>query len=219
MNGRKFWGPPTWGAIHMIPWLCEKQNINYYIEFIILLPYLLPCDACRENLKKKMQVLNPRAAIKNRESAFLYSYTIHDLANKAISKENPNEPEKISPEFTEIREYYKNSSKNPKIWGPPMWKMIHSFAATMKYHDALKFKRFLEILPNLIPKQFTQNVSNFYRKLNLGVYLRTNHDIFLYTYILHKHINEITNHKNEDYNTVKIFYFNALGQECRECQI
>jgi hypothetical protein len=116
--------------------------------------------------------------------------------------------------------------KGKAFWGPPIWKTIHIFAATLKPENGQQFKQFLELLTVLLPCDECQH--NLRAKLKMippDAYLTNNHDAFFYTYLLHDLANEhiTTTHPEQpvkqspNYDEIKFEYFTALSQECKSC--
>ena len=219
--GKDFWGPPIWCVIHILAITFNKSNKEEYVEFLWLLTKLLPCDYCKANLVKKLKEIPPEKYLTDNKKAFWYTYIIHDFVNQHISYHNPKSP-KISPSFDEIKLSYVKSLKynRNEFIGHAVWNMIHILAATLKSENAIYYKRFLELLTVLLPDQdYRINLQNFLEKYNIDPYLRSNHDTFFYSYILHKTINEHLSKYSPPYEVIKNFYFSSLGEECDDCKV
>ena len=117
--------------------------------------------------------------------------------------------------------------KGRAFWGPPFWVSIHSTAAAYKPEKAAAFKRFIQSLPELLPcEECCKNLAANLVKHPVDNYLRNNHDLFMWSYILHDAVNQEHNHRkprepakySPPYDQVKMFYFKALSEECKECQ-
>jgi len=89
----KVWGPCIWLFLHMIsfnyplnPTELQKQK---YRSFILNLKYVLPCSACRENLKKNFKKMPLTIEhMKNRETFSKYIYHLHEEINHMLDKKN-----------------------------------------------------------------------------------------------------------------------------------
>lgn len=117
--------------------------------------------------------------------------------------------------------------KGRAFWGPPFWNSIHSVAAAYKPERAEAFKRFVHSLPELLPcEECCKNLTENLKKYPVDGYLRNNHDLFLWSYILHDAVNQEHNHKkpreapkfSPPFESVKLFYFKALSEDCKACQ-
>lgn len=104
-EGKNFWGPPIWTSIHVAAASLEPENAKYFVLLLKSWVHLLPCNYCRNNLQKKLDMFPPEPYLRNNHDAFFYSYLIHDLANKHITKYHPETP-KISPPFDEVKSFY-----------------------------------------------------------------------------------------------------------------
>ena len=85
------WGPAQWHMLHTIsfnypvkPTLEEKKQ---YRNYVISLQNILPCGACRKNLKmnfKHLPLLMKH--MESRDSFSRYIYNLHELVNKMLKK-------------------------------------------------------------------------------------------------------------------------------------
>jgi hypothetical protein len=220
-KGKDFWGPPIWYLIHTLAITLRPGTEDSYEEFLWLLTVLLPCDYCKEHLIQKLKTHPPENFLSDNNKAFWYSYVIHDLANQHISDHNPRTP-KYSPNFDEVKNFYiKNLKTQGHVFcGHVTWTVIHILAATLKPDNALEYKRLLELLVILLPyKEWRTSLNHFLGQNSINPYLRNNHDTFLYSYMLHKKINQRNGKVSPQYEIVKNFYFSSLGEECDDCRI
>lgn len=100
------WGPPMWFVLHTIaanypPRPTAKQKRDYR-AFVMSLQNVLPCGACRENLKRNLQdVPLTDCALKSRYTFSRWMYRLHDHVNKMLCK-GP------SPSFQDVRDGLEN---------------------------------------------------------------------------------------------------------------
>lgn len=85
------WGPSLWFFLHTIsfnyPVKPTKEQKKNYKNFILMLPNILPCRYCRENLKKNLKSLPLRQKdMKNRHTFSLWMYKLHEKVNKMLGK-------------------------------------------------------------------------------------------------------------------------------------
>ena len=85
------WGPAQWHMLHTIsfnypvkPTLEEKKQ---YRNYVISLQNILPCGACRKNLKMNFKKLPlSMKYMESRDSFSRYIYNLHELVNKMLKK-------------------------------------------------------------------------------------------------------------------------------------
>lgn len=85
------WGPAQWHMLHTIsfnypvkPTLEEKKQ---YRNYMISLQNILPCGACRKNLKMNFKHLPlSMKHMESRDSFSRYIYNLHELVNKMLKK-------------------------------------------------------------------------------------------------------------------------------------
>lgn len=104
-RGKDFWGPRIWDTIHILALTLKPGDGRYFIQFLDSLTHLLPCEECRENLRKKLIELPPERYVTNNYDAFHYTYILHDKANRQISS-MPGAVPKHSPAFEEVKRLY-----------------------------------------------------------------------------------------------------------------
>lgn len=215
-KGRDFWGPPYWEMIHTFARCYTPENREYFLKFLVLLTQTLPCMMCRKNLIKKLKALSPKPYLESADQLFLYTYTIHDMANKHISAYHP-EKKKVSPSYKSVTELYRRRCGELAKVNMVMWHVIHIFATTLKYEHGETFPEFLEVMAKLMPdKKLGASILEFMKLHPIEPYLRNNHDAFMYSYMLHDYASKST---NKPFNETKSFYFTSLKEECNECRL
>lgn len=119
---------------------------------------------------------------------------------------------------------------NPRgkdFWGPPFWTTIHTLAATLRPENGEYFENFLWTLSEILPcSECSKNLKEKLERFPPGPYLRNNHDAFFYTYLIHDLANQQistvhpeTPKVSPPFDEVKSYYFRALGEICKECQV
>jgi hypothetical protein len=187
------------------------ENRHSYRQFVYSLPHLLPCESCREHLTSNLSRYPPGDNyLTHNINALYWSWMLHDVVNRDLKKQRPS--------FDQIKDYYMKGVHNPQVWGPSMWRMIHSFAATYKAENAQAFKQFIYSLPGLIPCNNCKNrMLNVLQQLPLREsHLENNKNLFLWTYQLHDIINRQLGKVSPDYESVRRFYFN--DKVCKDCK-
>lgn len=220
-KGKAFWGPGMWTTLHLFAITATTdQRRKLYIKYLNILTKILPCERCKRNLIEKLRNNPPDRYINSHKTLFLYSYIIHDMANVHITKYTNTI--KISPPFDDVLKYYNRIKNDPGVWGPEVWRAIHSLAATYKSENVAYMRDYLTTLPYLLPSKQSQDIMNkFLKTFQINNYLGNNNDLFYYTFVLHNFVNENTapKHKSVSYNNVKSRYFRALGEECNDCRV
>jgi hypothetical protein len=85
------WGPSFWHVLHTMsfnyPVSPDAATKKSYLEFMRLLPSVLPCKHCRENLKKIFIKAAPKARdMASRDSFSRYVYALHEAVNTNLKK-------------------------------------------------------------------------------------------------------------------------------------
>lgn len=217
IKGRNFWGPPNWELIHSLADKYTPDKKEIFLRFLILLTLILPCLMCRKNLIKKLKSLPPSQYMESAKHLLYYTYVIHDMANKHISKFHPANP-KVSPPYSDVVRRYQNQST--ETLDNIVWHVIHIYATTLKYDSGEKYAEMVETIALLIPDLHMGNlIIEFLKAYPIDPYLRNNNDAFIYSYMLHDYVAKKKGDKIQSYEVTKNFYFNALGEECGDCKI
>jgi hypothetical protein len=85
------WGPPLWHALHTMsfnyPVNPTIEDKHHYRDFILSLQNVLPCGACRKNLKNNFkQMPITMSDMSNRDTFSRYIYNLHELVNRMLKK-------------------------------------------------------------------------------------------------------------------------------------
>jgi hypothetical protein len=113
------WGPAQWHMLHTIsfnypvnPTLEQKKQ---YRDYVLSLKNVLPCGACRKNLKMNLKHLPiTMADMKNRDTFSRYIYNLHELVNRMLHK-------KSNLTYCDVRERYEHFrsrcvDETPKVY-------------------------------------------------------------------------------------------------------
>jgi hypothetical protein len=100
------WGPAIWHSLHTIsfnypvkPTLEEKKH---YRNYVLSLQNVLPCGACRKNLRTNLKHLPLKMShMESRDSFSRYIYHLHELVNKMLKK-------KSNLSYCDVRERYEH---------------------------------------------------------------------------------------------------------------
>ena len=100
------WGPGVWHTLHTIsfnyPVSPSVEEKKQYRNFVISLQNVLPCGACRKNLKTNFKHLPLTMKVMDSRDTFSrYIYNLHELVNKMLKK-------KSNLTYCDVRERYEH---------------------------------------------------------------------------------------------------------------
>jgi hypothetical protein len=100
------WGPAQWHMLHTIsfnyPVKPTEEQKKQYRDYVLSLQNVLPCGACRKNLKTNLRHLPLKMSdMKSRETFSKYIYNLHELVNKMLKK-------KSNLTYCDVRERYEH---------------------------------------------------------------------------------------------------------------
>lgn len=80
-----------WAMIHLIclhaPEKIDSNVRNTYYMFFSMMPYVLPCDKCREHWIEHVRSFPIDQALDTREDLFKWSVNMHNIVNKSLGKQ------------------------------------------------------------------------------------------------------------------------------------
>jgi len=113
------WGPAIWHSLHIIsfnyPVKPTNEEKHYYRNYVLSLQNVLPCGACRKNLKMNFKHMPlTMSVMESRDSFSRYIYDLHELVNKMLKK-------KSNLSYCDVRERYEHFrarcvDENPKVF-------------------------------------------------------------------------------------------------------
>jgi hypothetical protein len=91
MLTRDVWGPAIWMTIHSAAATYTPDKKLAFKQFIYSLPGILPCAECREHISNNLARVLPlrEEYLKNNETAFLWTYLLHELVSRQLGKTSP----------------------------------------------------------------------------------------------------------------------------------
>ena len=100
------WGPAQWHMLHTIsfnyPVNPTEEQKKQYRSYVLSLQNVLPCGACRKNLKTNLRHLPLKMSdMKSRDTFSRYIYNLHELVNKMLKK-------KSNLSYCDVRERYEH---------------------------------------------------------------------------------------------------------------
>lgn len=113
------WGPSQWHMLHTIsfnyPVNPTVEQKKQYRDYVLSLQNVLPCGACRKNLKMNFEHLPlTMKDMKNRDTFSRYIYNLHELVNRMLHK-------KSNLSYCDVRERYEHfrsrcTDEKPKVY-------------------------------------------------------------------------------------------------------
>ena len=113
------WGPAQWHMLHTIsfnyPVNPTSEQKKQYRDYVLSLQNVLPCGACRKNLKMNFEHLPlTMNHMKNRDTFSRYIYNLHELVNRMLKK-------KSNLTYCDVRERYEHFrsrciDEKPKVY-------------------------------------------------------------------------------------------------------
>ena len=92
-----FWGKSAWRFLHSITFnygdekgIPTKKEKTIYKAYFNLLPYILPCDTCKESFLCLVKENPIDKHLKTRETLIKWLYILHNKVNKAVKPEELN---------------------------------------------------------------------------------------------------------------------------------
>ena len=105
-RGRDYIGDPTWDVLHTFGAAYTPDKYLDAVAFVKSLGALFPCAHCRENFKKKLVKYPIENYLKNNHDFFFWTYLVHDDVNKSYNEHHPDKPQKYSPPFDKVKDWY-----------------------------------------------------------------------------------------------------------------
>jgi hypothetical protein len=211
MNNRSLrstteWGPSYWYVLHtssfsypLQPTSTHKKNT---IDFLNLLPSLLPCPNCQNHAREFIQKSNLQSAVQSREKLIEFYVTFHNAVNSRLNKPQ------VSLEQAKNMYHHLHPS-----WGPPYWFFFHMTALTYKEspttNERIKMQSFLEMCYILLPTWSAQQVTSNYMKAKYEqlVWACLNKsNLFFFWYTFHNYINKTLGRSELSFERVKDMY-------------
>jgi hypothetical protein len=123
------WGPSQWHMLHTIsfnyPVNPTKEQKIQYRDYVLSLQNILPCGACRKNLKMNLKHLPiTMTHMKNRDTFSRYIYNLHELVNRMLHK-------KSNLTYCDVRERYEHFRSRCVDEAPKVYK--YSSIKTQKH--------------------------------------------------------------------------------------
>lgn len=84
------WGPSAWATIHLIclgaPEVFKNEQLSYK-KFFDALPYVLPCEKCKQHLIDHLSKTTMDGALAGgRKTLFAWSVQLHNAVNRSLGK-------------------------------------------------------------------------------------------------------------------------------------
>jgi len=102
----RFWGPPAWKLLHTIAAAYEPAGRRHMIDFLEVLPFILPCKFCRASLTDHYRRLPFHGTVLASRDAFEeWMYKLHNLVNDKLEEQGQHVGAR--PAFSDVRAHYR----------------------------------------------------------------------------------------------------------------
>jgi hypothetical protein len=114
------WGPSTWHMLHTMsfnyptePTAAQKRH---YMSFVKMLVHVLPCGACRKNLKANLKALPlTMAEMESRDTFSRYVYRLHEHVNTMLGKKSGLTYEEVRNRYEYFRARCGKTKDNARV--------------------------------------------------------------------------------------------------------
>lgn len=176
------WGPRQWYWYHSLsyhaPEKCSLQEQKVYLETLVIMTKLLPCQKCYDHFNKTCQKV--KINFQTKEKMIHWFIEMHNHVNKRLKKDHVTREEADQLYQNEINHLYLNQYLqyhcNRAIFGHApinlvvelVKRLFHLYPCLECRNVMLKYLRHhpLEYFGNNIPT-FTKWVNNFFQRQNL----------------------------------------------------
>lgn len=214
-----FAGPAGWVLTHTLCTIYTPEQSDSFKKYIAGLGGVFPCANCRKHFVSNLRKIDVNKYLESNDKLFEWSYIMHDLVNISKNVE--------SPPYDGVKEFYFNTllthpspsftKIKPSIFaGPAGWVLIHSSAVKYSPHsDKHAYKMFIQSLIELYPDNslFIEAVNKF----DLNEALKSNDALFRWTYDVHDYISVKKRMKSPNFESIKKYYYETLGEKCAMC--
>lgn len=199
----QFW-KDVWTALHIVSKTYEPQRENVIESYKCIfdcLTILLPESNYRNNLYSYIEQTNFYNTTLNggdpknvENTAFLWSYKLHNYINFIYNNQNKGVDKKVMPTLEEVMKKYSNINKT--MWGNSIWIMMHFIAANLPSNsltreEKISFKAFIVCIRYLLPCEECRNhMNSFLEEVSLDDFLNTGLDVFTWTWNFHNNVNK-----------------------------
>lgn len=143
----KYWGPSGWVLLHTICHYYEPANRPAVLEFLSLLPFILPCKFCRHSLSTYYESDPPEEA----PDLSRWIWRIHNQVNNKLRAQGQAVP--ANPSYDTIKKRYDSCPQSAF----PGWDFLFSVAET---HPASKLVKNSKPMPDAPPQATTPEERN-----------------------------------------------------------
>lgn len=210
----QLWGRSTWKGLHCItfgyPVEPTDEIKSAYFNFFTLLASFLPNRESRINYRLMTLSNDPKFAhvsltkrvFTNRETLTLWFFNVHEEFNKLLNLNYGMTYDYFVKKYESSRakcdkKASPNSGLITKIWGPPMWIMLHSMCyaypenpSPKKKDAALKFFEFLGlVLPCIYCRESYAKFISRGSTLLDNVVVNSRRNLTIWAFLLHETVN------------------------------
>lgn len=212
-KGRKFWGESWWDGLHSAAAFYTPDHAEDYLLLLQGYKGCIPCGQCRIHFGQNLIKFPIEPYLIGNKELLFWTYIIHDSVNQSHNAHRQEEPLKISPSFPQIAEKYIISP--PEKWDEAWCFILHSAAVVYIPDHANDYVKLVKSCIGLLPSKTSRvRFSQALEKCPVESYLRNNHDLFFWSYVICGMFLKST---KSPYQDVKRYYYSGLGEECKTC--
>jgi hypothetical protein len=203
------WTEDVWRPIHTLARISsikENEEKAAFCTLILTLNRIISCPIVEKEVMFFMD--NPdndmMKYVSSNDRLFQWTVILRAHINKALDKDT-------SPTLSELTTYYDPKKLTKDIWGPQIWKLIHSSVLRVPLLDgfcttkiSLSIKAFITCIAILLPCPYCRKHAwEYYASHSIDDYLGTNIHAFEWTVLFHT---EVTRRLNNEHGTYKKLY-------------
>lgn len=209
MTTIEIWTEDIWRPIHTIARISsikEKEEKAAFCTFILTINRMIADPVVEKEINFFMDHPDNDMMkyVSSNERLFQWTVILRAHVNKALKKEK-------TPTLSELNVYYDPKTLTKDVWGPQIWKLIHSTVLKVPLVDSfcttqmsMTIKAFITCIAILIPCPYCRKHAwEYYSAHSINEYLTTNLYAFEWTVLFH---NEVSKRLNEQHGTSKKIY-------------
>ena len=203
------WTEDVWRPIHTmarISSIKENEEKAAFCTMILSLNRMISCPTVEKEVVYFMENSDNDMMkyVSSNDRLFLWTVLLRQHINKTMGKDK-------SPSLSELSTYYDPKLLTKDVWGPQLWKLIHTSVLRVPLEDgycttkiSIAIKAFITCIAILIPCAYCRKHAwEYYTTHPINEYLTTNLHAFQWTVQFHS---EVSKRLNDQHGTNKQLY-------------
>ncbi len=204
------WTEDVWRPVHTLARISsikENEEKAAFCTFILSLNRLISCPTIEKEVLFFMDNTDNDIMkyVSSNDRLFQWTVILRTHINKALNKEK-------SPSLSELTSYYDPKTLTKDVWGPQLWKLIHTTVLRApldadgfcKTQTSMALKAFITCSAILLPCPYCRKHAwEYYASHSIDEYLGTNIHAFEWTVLFHT---DVTRRLNEQHGANKKLY-------------